>query len=129
VRSRLAGFDAGVNLAADIGQAFAGGGSPLIEAEAAGTCLTVTSWGRETSNAPTFDHGGKRYAGARASQAQVRLVRRQQRHKSNPEYGPENHQSAFSREYARSMRDGLFRRLKSFAKFETNWRCIAASSP
>jgi hypothetical protein len=125
----LAGLDAGVDLGPDIGQALAGGGPPLIKApEAAGTCLTIAVWARETSNGPEFRHGGKRYAGARASQAEIGLVRRQQRHESNPKYGPENHQCAFSRWYARSMRAAFCRRLKSFAKFETNWLRIAASS-
>jgi hypothetical protein len=126
---RFARLDAGVDLRPDIGQALAGGGAPLIKApEAAGTCLTIAAWGRETNNAQGFDHSGKRYAGARASQAKIGLMRRQQRHKSYPEYGPENHQSAFSRWYARSMRHALFRCLKPFAKFETNWLGIAGSS-
>jgi hypothetical protein len=125
----LAGFDAGINFGPDINQALTGGDPPLIKApEAAGTRSTVAIRARETSNAPGFYHGGKRYAGARVSQAEIGFVRRQQRHESNPEYGPENHHSAFSRWCARSMRDVFCRRLKSFAKFETNWLGIAVSS-
>jgi hypothetical protein len=129
---RSAGFHMSVDIGLDRGQAPHGMGLEIVqEAEAAGTRIRmiVTHAGaRETSNGPG-DHGGRgRCAGARASQAQIRLMRRQQRHKSNPKYGPENHCYACSFWYANSMPAGLFRALKSFAKFETSWRFIALSS-
>jgi hypothetical protein len=129
---RSAGFHAGVDIGLDRGQAPDSVGLEIVQqAEAAGTRIRmiVTHAGaRETSNGPG-DHGGRgRCAGARASQAEIGFVRRQQRHKSNPKYGPENHLNACSCWYANSMRAGLFRALKSFAKFETSWRFIALSS-
>jgi hypothetical protein len=105
---------------------------PRQSPEAAGTrpfgATAKISRVRETSNGPGFHGSRKRNAGARASQAKIGLVRRQQRHKSNPKHCPENHSRAFSCWYARTMRDGLCDDLKSFAKFETNPRFIAASS-
>jgi hypothetical protein len=128
-----AGFHAGVDVGLDLGQAAHGIALELIQqAEAAGTRrrMTVTnvSGARETSNGTGNDGRGKRCAGARASQAEIGFVRRQQRHKSNPKYGPEDHESACSCWYANRMRQGVFRALKSFAKFETNWRFMARSS-
>jgi hypothetical protein len=61
-------------------------------------------------------------------QPKGRLMRRQQRDQSDPEDRPKNHQRAFFWCDAGSMRHGVFRALKSFAKFETNW-CFIAASP
>jgi hypothetical protein len=59
-------------------------------------------------------------AGARASQAEIGLMRRQQRHKSNPEYGPENHLNAFSRLASRPCPAARCGALSSFFKFEAS---------
>jgi len=65
----------------------------LEHTEAAGTRgTTIQARPRETCSSG-LDHGGGelRCAGARASQAKIRLVRRQQRHKTDPKYSPEYH--------------------------------------
>lgn len=103
----------------------------IKQREAAGTCrcmiLANLPRARETRSGPGGYDGGKRCAGARASEPQIGLVRHQQRHKSYPEYGPENHEHAILLIDASSMARGLFTRLKSFAKFETNSRSILSS--
>jgi hypothetical protein len=63
----------------------------------AGTCETTNcSTPRETAGGG-LDRGGggTRRAGARTSQAEIRLVWRQKRHKTDPEYSPENHVMPF----------------------------------
>jgi len=69
-----------------------------------------------------------RCAGAWTSEAKIGLARHQQRNKSNPEYGPENHWQAVSFNDPASMQARLCPLLKAFAKFETNSPFIAAIS-
>jgi hypothetical protein len=82
---------------------------------------------RETSSGPGCHGGRKRCAGAWTPEPKIGLVRHQQRHKSYPEDGPENHQHAVSFNDPDSMKARLCALLKAFAKFETNSPGIASS--
>jgi hypothetical protein len=82
---------------------------------------------RETSSGPGGYGGRKRCAGAWTSEPGIGLVRHQQRHKSYPEYGSENHKGAIPFIDASSMAARLCASLKFFAKFETNSSGIAPS--
>lgn len=99
--------------------------------QAAGTrcrmILANFSWARETSSGPGCHGGRKRCAGAWTPEPKIGLARHQQRHKSNPEYGPENHRYAVSLNDRASMTGRVCALLKAFAKFETNSPRIAPS--
>src|ERR1700712_1253938 len=82
--------------------------------------LADFSRARETSSGPGGYGGRKRCAGAWTSEPKIGLARHQQRHKSNPEDGTENHRHAVSFNNPDSMKARLCPLLKAFAKFETN---------
>jgi hypothetical protein len=127
--SRLAvGFD----LRPDIGQSLPGLVLEIIEKrQAAGTCrlgiLANFAWARETGSYPGGYSGRKQCAGAWTSGPKIGPARHEQRDKSYPEYGPENHESVISFVDAGSMAARFCVLLKSFVKFETNSSCIPPS--
>ena len=128
-----AGLAIGVDLRLDLGEPAQGVVLESIEKrQAAGTRPRMIhadiSRARETFSGPGGHGGRKRCAGAWTSEAEIGLARHQERNKSNPEYGPENHRYAVSFNDAASMTARLCPLLKAFAKFETNSPGIAAFS-
>jgi len=83
---------------------------------------------RETGSSPGRHGGRKRCAGAWTPEPEIGLVRHQQRHKTYPEYGSENHKDAIPFIDTGSMKARLCAALKFFAKFETNSPGIAPFS-
>jgi hypothetical protein len=55
-------------------------------------------------------------------------MRRQQRHKTDPEYSPENHDMPFGVSTWAASRAPLCRVLSCFFKFETNWPFLMPGS-